>query len=432
MKDPRQQLIKTAFERPFEVERERSGAPPPSPLMRYLRRSQWRIQVETTICLARAWRRLHAHARYVGVTGSCGKTTAKEYVYAVLATAGDGQKNFGSFNIKLRVAQQLLAMRRRHTFLVQELGMSHPGSIRESVRLLRPEVGVVTMIALDHYSSFRTREAIAAEKSELIRSLPRSGLAVLNADDDLVLAMRDQTDARVLTFGTTGAADVRAMEVEAAWPQRLRFRVAYGGEVVPVETKLVGSMALSSVLAGIACGVGVGISLSQAARAIAEVALLPSRMEPHVDPLGVTFVMDDWKAPAHSVVPVLSFLEAATAKRKIMIIGTVSDYAGGEDRQYRQLAKRAAAVADRVFFMGPRARYAQKARCPNVEAYPDIQSLVQRLDTFLQADDLVVVKGSNRANHLIRLLLHRQHPITCWRMDCGLHMYCPGCQHLRE
>lgn len=432
MKDPERQLLDAAFERPMEIEREKASAPPLSPLMRRLRRSQWCLQVRGTCLLARLWRRLHANAHYIGVTGSCGKTTAKEYIYGVLATQGPGQKNPGSFNIKLRVAQQLLTMRRGHTFLVQEVGMSHPGSIRESVRLLQPTVGVVTMIGLDHYSQFRSREAIAAEKSALIRALPRTGLAVLNADDDLVLAMREVTAARVITYGTTEAADVRATDVEGDWPQRLRFRVTYGGECVPVQTHLLGRVTVHSVLAGMACGVGMGVSLQQAAGAVAHVEQLPSRMEPHVDPQGVTFVLDDWKAPAHSLPPVLAFLETATANRKIMIIGTISDYAGGSDRRFRRLAEHAAAVADHVFFVGRHARYALKAKCPNVEAFEDVESLSGRLAAYLQKDDLVVVKGSNRADHLSRLLLHRQHPITCWRMDCGLKMYCPGCQYLRE
>jgi UDP-N-acetylmuramoyl-tripeptide--D-alanyl-D-alanine ligase len=422
LKDAAQQLRDAAFERSMEIARERAGLPPPSPLMRRLRRSQWSLQVRGTCWRAWLWRRLLWRAHYVGVTGSCGKTTAKEYIYGVLATQGPGQKNPGSFNIRLRVAQQLLRMRRRHTFLVQEVGMSHPGSICESARLLRPTVGVVTMIGLDHYSQYRSREAIAAEKSALIRALPRTGLAVLNADDDLVLAMREVTAARVITYGTCAAADVRATDVVGDWPGCLRFRVTYGGECVPVQTRLLGRVALHSVLAGMACGVGMGVSLQQAARAVAHVEQLPSRMEPHVDPQGVTFVLDDWKAPAHSLPPVFAFLETATANRKIMIIGTISDYAGGSERRFRRLAEHAAAVADHVFFVGRHARYALKAKRPNVEAFEDVESLSGHLGEFLQKDDLVVVKGSNRADHLTRLLLHRQHPITCWRMDCGLKM----------
>ena len=129
------------------------------------------------------------------------------------------------------------------------------------------------------------------------------------------------------------------------------------------------------------------------------------------------------------------FLATANAARKILVMGTLSDYSGSRNRRYRAIARKAAQVADHVFFVGFPAYPALRNRgaaLRSVSAFPSLRELDSKLRTVLRAGDLVVVKGSQRSDHLVRLLLNHHRPIKCWRMDCGLKTYCSSCTFLRE
>lgn len=407
----------------------------PNRLLGNLDRATWWAKKRLAAWAAPAWRRKRKATRFIGVTGSCGKTTAKEFIYAVLATRFKGRKNELTLNLNLNVAMSILRVRARDEFLVQEVGIDAPGSIDASLRMLQPQVGVVTVIGLDHYRAFRNREAIAGEKGKLIAGLPADGLAVLNADDPLVLGMRALTRAPCVTYGVSVSADLRAESVQAAWPDRLHFVASYAGQSLPVRTELCGAFWLPSILAGLATGVALGVPLDEAVRAVEKVEPTPGRMYPVVFPDGVTFIRDDWKSPLWTIAPALDFMKTARAQRKIVVLGTLSDYPGGADRKYPAVAREAAEAADLVFFVGPQGRLALKASKTvgegRIEAFDTPQTMVEHLRTRLQPGDLVLIKGSNRADHLARLTHDRLQPITCWRNDCGLAEICDFCPQLR-
>jgi UDP-N-acetylmuramoyl-tripeptide--D-alanyl-D-alanine ligase len=132
--------------------------------------------------------------------------------------------------------------------------------------LARPRIGVVTLIADDHYSTFHGPEAAARAKSLLVEVLPDDGVAVLNADDAHAVSMADGTRARVLTFGRGETADIRGSDVVAEWPGRLTLTVRHNEDRVVVEPQLVGSHQANAVLAAMAVGVAAGLPLQTTAR----------------------------------------------------------------------------------------------------------------------------------------------------------------------
>jgi UDP-N-acetylmuramoyl-tripeptide--D-alanyl-D-alanine ligase len=174
----------------------------------------------------------------IGVTGSCGKTTTKDLIAAILSTQARGRKSNKVYNNPEFVARTILTILPWHRFCVNELGAQKPGVMARSVELFRPEVGVVTHVGLDHYTAYRSKEAVAAEKGRLVESLPAHGIAVLNADDPYVLAMRARTRARVVTYGLSAEAMVRGENVTSAWPERLSLSVTHADETVRINTKL--------------------------------------------------------------------------------------------------------------------------------------------------------------------------------------------------
>jgi UDP-N-acetylmuramyl pentapeptide synthase len=300
-----------------------------------------------------------------------------------------------------------------------------------SVRVFRPRIGVVTHIADDHRKSFRTLEATAADKGKLIEALPADGAAILNADDRRVLAMRERTRARVMTYGLSTCADVRGDSISCAWPQRLSLVVVYGAARVHVRTRLLGEHWSYAILAALATGIALGISLEEGARAIEAVDPVEGRMSPVLSADGVLFIQDDWKAPLWTISGSLQFVRSARALRKIVVMGTISDYAGKASRTYPTVARAATEVADRVIFVGPLAHCALRARASErddrILSFQTLHELMFFLNEYLVPGDLVLLKGSRHTDHLERLVLARGNAISCWRVGCRRGTHCHDC-----
>jgi len=400
----------------------------------------------------------------IAVTGSCGKTTTKDLVAAVLATRFKGSKSEDTRNCGLDVATTVLAACPDDDFLVQELGAWGPGTLDAGISLVRPDIAVITNLRNDHYSSFRGPQGAQAEKGKLVASLPSTGAAVLNWDDPLVRELSSYTSASTLSFGRASDAALRAWNVRARWPERLSFSVSYGPQTAHIHTRLLGEHLLSSALAALGVGILLGMTLDTAAAALASAEPTFRRMSPvsHAD--GVTFIRDDWKAPIDSLLEALSFMKSAVARRKIAIVGRISDFPGRSRHIYERVAREAITGLDGVVFVGERAAQLwgehksmsaasqAKIRQRLVVASHDLHEVpfeledgklgnmfvfntVRDADAFLQgyltAGDLVLVKGSGPADHLERLILVREQEVKCWVGACGRLNPCDVCELVR-
>ncbi len=159
--------------------------------------------------VAGAWRALF-DPLVVGITGSIAKTSTKEAVAAVLGSAMPTLKNEGNLNNEIGLPLTVLRLGPEHRAAVLEMGMYVGGEIADLARIGRPEIGIVTAVQPVHLSRIGTIEAVAQAKGELIEALPDDGVAILNADDERVLAMAARTRAEVVTYGFAPGAAVRA------------------------------------------------------------------------------------------------------------------------------------------------------------------------------------------------------------------------------
>lgn len=353
---------------------------------------------------------------FIGVTGSAGKTTTKDLTEAVLSSRFKGIKSRYNENGRLEVVKTIFRTRPWHTFLVQELTAGSKDNslpLGDNLRLVQPQIGVVTNIGSDHLSLFHTEEAIAAEKSKLIAALPKHGTAILNADDEKVLAMQAKCAGHVLTYGLSPVAMVRAVNISSRWPERLSFTVLYNGQSQVIQTQLCGTHWVPCVLAALAVGVVMGVPLATAAQAVQTVEAFKGRMSPLTLLDNVTIIRDDCKAPLWAIPTALNFLQDAEGKRKIVIMGTISDmpraYRGRKaSSMYVQVAREALDVADYVFFVGPWSAWALRARRDHeedrVRAFSNVQTITKYLKSFLEPGDLVLLKGSSSTDNFERII----------------------------
>ena len=395
-----------------------------------LRRLAWPIYIRCFDRLALRHRR-SLRTTFIGITGSAGKTTTKDLVAAILERHhGRGRKGQGTLNGAYQVARVVLMTRPSDTWCVTEIAVTNDADFDLQLALFRPDVGVVTTIGSEHVASYGSLDGVAREKSKLVRSLPPNGTAVLNADDPRVLAMRAEFQGRTLTFGTSDAATVRASAVASSWPHRLSFTVEWNGQSARVQTQLCGDHWVPVVLAALTTGVALGVPLAAAAEAIAGVEPFEGRMSPVQLQDRVTFIRDDWKAPVWSIAPTFDFIRQARAPRKIIVMGTLSDYSGPSTPRYVKVARQALAIADCVVFVGPRAATGLRAKEDGHDrlfAFPSLMEASKFLSGYLRPGDLVLLKGSIRTDHLERLVLARTGSVECWRTACRRAYFCDKC-----
>ncbi|MDX6512437.1 MAG: UDP-N-acetylmuramoyl-tripeptide--D-alanyl-D-alanine ligase, partial [Gaiellaceae bacterium] len=276
------------------------------------------------LSLTRARRRRLRETTFIAVTGSAGKTTTCRLLAAALAPGGETVLTLGRWNQTRQLARAVRGAGRAR-FCVLELQAFAPGSLDARLRAYEPDVGVVTTVGADHLSRFGSRSAVAEEKSKLVAALPPTGVAVLNADDAEVRSMAELSRARVVLFGRSPDAEFRAEDVRAAFPDRLAFTLVTGGRSVAVQTRLCGEVWIPAVLGAVATAATLGVGLERVVEAIALVEPSPFRLAPVVAPSGITFLRDDWKASAWTVRPALETLASAAGRRRIAVLGGISD-----------------------------------------------------------------------------------------------------------
>jgi len=347
---------------------------------------------------------------FIGITGSYAKTTTKDLIAAILRGRARTSATKGTLNSPPQIIKTILRTTPFHHACVIELGAGGPGTLDRGIRLAVPSIAVITHVGLDHYRAFRSREAVAAEKSKLVAALPATGVAILNADDPLVLAMGEKTAARKILYGIQSPeADLRASHIRSSWPERLTFTVHTKDGALPVETKLCGKHWVPAVLAALGTAVAMNLPPEEALPSIAAFDPPERRMSPL--PLGsnITIIRDDYKAPYLSVPSCLDFLRDARAKRKIFILGTLSDYPGASSKKYRKVLTEALTVSERVFLVGPfrahiASRLSETGFAGRTRGFLSVEGLAGHLCETSEPGDLILIKGSENADRLDRLV----------------------------
>lgn len=250
----------------------------------------------------------------VALTGSAGKTSTKDLIAQVLMRKAPTVFTPGSLNNEIGLPLTALSATEETRFLVLEMGARGIGHIRYLADLTPPRIGLVLNVGTAHIGEFGGREQIAQAKGELVESLPPAaggGVAILNADDPLVRAMASRTKAKVVFFGESGEADVRAENVRLTDSGQPAFSLHTPSGCSDVTMRLYGEHHVSNALAAAAVAHELGMSAEEIATALSEAGSLSRwRMEVTERPDGVTIVNDAYNANPESMRAALRALAA--------------------------------------------------------------------------------------------------------------------------
>ena len=342
--------------------------------------------------------------KIAGVTGSVGKTTTKEILAALLGAKLRVLKSEGNFNNAYGLPLTLFGLEDEHDAAVLEMGMSRRYELQELAAIAKPDVGVVTRVAPAHLEFFSSVEEIALAKRELIEGLNgRYSVAVLNADDPLVVAFASHAPGRVLTYGIDNGADYRAEGIEDHGALGSAFVLVENGRRTRLELALPGRHVISNALGALAAASVWGVGAAEAQSVFRTLHAPAMRGELLRFSNGAALINDSYNsspAALHAMIKVL----AATPgyRRRILAAGEMRELGATSPQLHREAGKFAAETGKIEWVVGVEGDAAQIVEGAVAAGVPRAQTKLlvsseeaaKFLADFIAPGDLLLVKGS--------------------------------------
>jgi UDP-N-acetylmuramoyl-tripeptide--D-alanyl-D-alanine ligase len=357
---------------------------------------------------ARTWRR-QMSIPVIGITGSNGKTTTKEMIGAILSRHHKCLVTQGNLNNHLGVPLTLLRLRADHDVAVIEMGANHQGEIAALADIAEPTIGIVTNAGAAHLEGFGGLSGVAKGKGELFRALGQSGTAIINADDAFAQFWRDNSAAgQTGTFGLEQASDFTARDVRGAQAGQAGFAFEL---VTPLGARaatlsLAGTHNLRNALGAAAAAHAGGASLDDIVGGLADMRPVAGRLQLLPAIHGAFLLDDSYNANPSSLragLDAMFALPDANAEERWLVLGDMLELGDGADRLHAEMGVYAREIGiNRLFAVGPRARFAAGAFGSGAEWFADVETLISTLQTLLKPRVTVLIKGS-RANRLERV-----------------------------
>jgi UDP-N-acetylmuramoyl-tripeptide--D-alanyl-D-alanine ligase len=360
------------------------------------------VEVDDTLAglqrLAGAYRRT-LPARTLGVTGSSGKTSTKDFAFGVLSSELKGWCTQGNLNNHIGVPLTLLSGDRSAQFAVVEMGMNHSGEIAPLAALAAPEIGIITNVGTAHIEFLGSREAIAREKGALAAAVSEHGTVVLSAEDSFSPMIAGMTVAQVLTAGI-GCGEVQAVNVVPT-ERGSRFGIVHEGDRAEFELSVPGLHMVRNAALAVAAGLAMGVPLQAAAEGLKGLTLNKGRMHA-VLVRGVQFLDDTYNANPDSMRAALATLaQWPAAGRRIAVLGRMGELGHFAEEGHREVGRAASSGIDRLMTVGPEADWisaeAEIHGCGDVSHFSDHASAAAALLRDWTPGDVVLVKGSRSA-----------------------------------
>lgn len=278
----------------------------------------------------------------VGVTGSVGKTSTKDLIVAALSSAKRVVANVRSFNNEQGLPVTILNASLATEVLVLEMGMRGLGQIDELCRIARPHIGIVTRVGEAHTELVGGLDGVAQAKGELIEALPPQGVAILNADDERVIAMRSRSVAPVLSFGESANADIRITELRLDAHGCALFDISTPSGSATVNLSIPGRHMALNAAAAIAVGEALGVNLELMVESLRSASISDRRMQSKTTRNGALLLDDCYNANPTSMAAAIETLAQIPADRKVAVLGVMAEIENPE-MAYTDIARLARA-----------------------------------------------------------------------------------------
>jgi UDP-N-acetylmuramoyl-tripeptide--D-alanyl-D-alanine ligase len=344
--------------------------------------------------------------RIVGITGSNGKTTTKNFLARILADEGETVAPINSYNNEVGAPVTMLRVTRNTRFLVSEFGAAAPGSIARLAGLVEPDIAVVLMVGMAHAGGFGGIEETAKAKSELVSAAKANGTAVLGVDDARVAAMRELAESRGMTvvgFGQGTAADVRAQGIEVT-AGGTRCVIEADRQQIPLHLRVLGAHHITNALAAIAAARVLGVATADAVARLETVEIAERwRMQP-MGSDRVRIINDAYNASPDSMAAALRTLAQITGpgERTVAVLGAMSELGESAGEEHDRIGLLAVRLnIQRIVVVGPEARrlylsaVGEGSWDSEAVHLPDQDAAFEYLRTELRDGDRVLVKSSN-------------------------------------
>lgn len=378
------------------------------------------------------------HPEIIGITGSVGKTSAKEAIFAVLSEKFRCRRNVKNYNNEIGLPLTILGeesgghsalkwleifwrvvvlLARRDKqypeILILEMGADRPGDIRYLTNLAPCQVGVITAVAQAHTEFFKTINQVAKEKQIIVTHLEKDGVALINADDEKALAMIAKTAAKTITFGFSDKAAVRAMEFNIIQEMEkgflttkgVNFKIQHGGAVVPVFLpEVVGTQHVYAALAATAAGLNYGLNLVEISERLRFYNPPASRMR-LLSGINFSTIIDDSynSSPLAALLAlrILSEIKIMEGGRRLAVLGDMLELGAYTSEAHQEVGAKATELGiDLLVAVGERAKIVAEAARLRGMAEEKIMEFAASVEAgrFLRenihAGDLILLKGS--------------------------------------
>ncbi|MCX7787028.1 MAG: UDP-N-acetylmuramoyl-tripeptide--D-alanyl-D-alanine ligase [Spirochaetes bacterium] len=329
----------------------------------------------------------------IGVTGSNGKTTTKEILGTILSQSSSTFMNRGNLNSEIGLPLSVFEVQDDHRWAVFEMGMNHPGEIQALAQIVKPEIGILTNIGTAHIGNLGSQEAIAAEKKQLLLSLPSGGVGFIHEDEAFAPFLKEGVKARIQTFGertTPGYGGAKNLGLKG-WEMYLEGR--------RIRFPLIGRFNLRNALAAIAVCKELGVGISEIQMGLESVKPLFGRSQIIEGP--ITILLDCYNANPNSMQEALNFFhEIEWSGRRVGVFGSMKELGSYEGEAHRTLGEWILQKKlDGVFLYGEAMETVYQMLQSSAHRVPvfleqRIEVLATKLKEFLKEGDLVLIKGS--------------------------------------
>jgi len=336
----------------------------------------------------------------IAVGGSNGKTTTKELLASILGQRGPALKSEASFNNDIGVPLTLLQLTAAHQAAVLEAGTNHPGELASLVRMIQPQLGIITSIGREHLEFFGDVAGVVQEEGMLAELLPAGGTLFINGDSEWATAIGNRTRAALVRAGCGIANNWRAKGIRLD-KNGVTFRAETPGGDFDGEYRinLLGRHQVVNALLAMAVGASLGLSPAQVRAGLAECAPPKMRLQ-FWEANGVRVLNDAYNANADSTLAALQTLcDLPLQGRRVAVLGDMNELGAHAEAAHREVGQRAAELGiGQLFAVGKMASVtagaARQAGLARVIEFTDVEAAMKAVKSFLKAGDVVLFKAS--------------------------------------